>query len=113
MLTGTERISSLLPGYHPPGLFDCRVFSHRVTFALLHSFLSKEIELDVTRRTGAERLAMPLARDVVKDLAIEHGACIRPVQLRRTNLDTGTVDQVLVPCGHTLASVCPACAQRA
>jgi hypothetical protein len=56
---------------------------------------------------------MPLARDVVKDLAIEHGACIRPVQLRRTSLDTGTVDQVLVPCGHTLATVCPACAQRA
>jgi hypothetical protein len=69
--------------------------------------------LDVTRRTRAERLAMPLARDVVKDLAIEHGACIRPVQLRRTNLDTGAVDQVLVPCGHTLASVCPACAERA
>ena len=69
--------------------------------------------MDVTRRTRAERLAMPLARDVVKDLAVEHGACIRPVQLRRTNLDTGAVDQVLVPCGHTLASVCPACAQRA
>ena len=69
--------------------------------------------MDVTRRTRAERLAMPLARDVVKDLAVEHGACVRPVQLRRTNLDTGTVDQVLVPCGHTLASVCPACAQRA
>ena len=69
--------------------------------------------MDVTRRTRAERLAMPLARDVVKDLAVEHGACIRPVQLRRTNLDTGTVDQVLVPCGHTLAAVCPACAQRA
>ncbi len=69
--------------------------------------------MDVTRRTRAERLARPLAREVVKDLAVEHGVCIRPVQLRRTNLDTGTVDQVLVPCGHTLASVCPACAQRA
>ena len=40
-------------------------------------------------KTRAERLAMPLAREVVKDLAVEHGACIRPVQLRRTNLDTG------------------------
>jgi hypothetical protein len=69
--------------------------------------------LDVSRRTRAERLAMPLACEVVKDLAVEHGACIRPVQLRRTNLDTGAVEQVLVPCGHTLASVCPACAQRA
>jgi hypothetical protein len=69
--------------------------------------------LDVSRRIRAERLAMPLAREVVKDLAVEHGACIRPVQLRRTNLDTGADEQVLVPCGHTLASVCPACAQRA
>ena len=69
--------------------------------------------MDVTRRTRAERLAKPLAREVVKDLAVEHGACIRPVQLRRTSLDTGAVDQVLVPCGHTLASLCPACAQRA
>jgi hypothetical protein len=58
-------------------------------------------------------MAMPLAREVVKDLAVEHGACIRPIQLRRRNLDTGEVDQVLVPCRHTLASVCPACAERA
>ncbi len=63
--------------------------------------------------TRAERLAMPLAREVVKDLAVEHGACIRPVQLRRTDLATGAVEQVLVPCGHTLATVCPACAERA
>jgi hypothetical protein len=65
-----------------------------------------------TRTTRAQRLAMPLAREVVRDLAVEHGACIRPIQLRRRNLDTGNVDQVLVPCGHTLASVCPACAER-
>ena len=66
-----------------------------------------------TRKTRAERLAMPLAREVVKDLAVEHGACIRPVQLRRTDLGTGAVEQILVPCGHTLAAVCPACAERA
>ena len=66
-----------------------------------------------TKKTRAERLSMPLAREVVRDLAIDHGACIRPVQLRRTNLDTGAVEQVLVPCGHTLAAVCPACAERA
>ena len=70
---------------------------------------------DAARRnkTRAERLSMPLARDVVKDLAIEHGGCIRPVQLRRTDLATGRTEPVLVPCGHTLASVCPACAERA
>src|ERR1700722_4455833 len=56
---------------------------------------------------------MPLARDVVKDLAVEHGACIRPVQLRRTDLTTGRAEPVLVPCGNTLASVCPSCAERA
>src|SRR5271166_163751 len=67
----------------------------------------------MTRTTRAQRLAMPLARDVVTDLAIQHGACIRPVQLRRTNLDTGEIEQVLAPCGHTLASVCPSCAERA
>src|ERR1700733_6838231 len=56
---------------------------------------------------------MPLARQVVHDLATEHGACTRPVQLRHTDTQTGQVEQVLVPCGHTLASVCPSCAQRA
>jgi hypothetical protein len=70
-------------------------------------------EPTTTRTTRADRMAMPLARQVVRDLAVEHGACIRPVQLRRTNLDTGDIDQVLVPCGHTLASVCPSCAERA
>src|ERR1044071_7528997 len=56
---------------------------------------------------------MPLARAVVRDLAAEHGGCVRPIQLRRTHIDTGRVEQVLVPCGHTLASVCPSCAERA
>ena len=65
------------------------------------------------RTTRAERMAMPLARQVVRDLAAEHGACLRPVQLRRTEIDTGHVEQVLIPCGHTLATVCPPCAERA
>jgi hypothetical protein len=65
------------------------------------------------RKTRAERLAAPLARNVVKEVAAEHGACLRPVQLRRTDIDTGHVEQVLIPCGHTLASVCPSCAERA
>jgi excisionase family DNA binding protein len=65
------------------------------------------------KTTRAQRLAMPLARAVVKDLAISHGGCIRPIQLRRTDLTTGQTEPVLVPCGHTLAPVCPACAERA
>jgi hypothetical protein len=50
---------------------------------------------------------------VVKAVALDYGACIRPVQLRKTNLDTGEVEQVLIPCGSTLAKVCPPCAERA
>ncbi|MBO0821549.1 MAG: replication initiation protein, partial [Nocardiopsaceae bacterium] len=46
-------------------------------------------------------------------MAENHGACLRPVQLRRTDAQTGEVEQVLVPCGATLASVCPPCAERA
>jgi hypothetical protein len=64
------------------------------------------------RTTRAQRLAMPLARNVVRDLAISHGGCIRPIQLRRTDLQTGQTEPVLVPCGHTLAAVCPSCAER-
>ena len=66
-----------------------------------------------SKATRVQRMAMPLAREVVRDLAVEHGACIRPIQLRRTNLDTGETGQVLIPCGHTLGHVCPACAERA
>ena len=65
------------------------------------------------RTTRAQRLAMPLARDVVRELAVTHGGCVRPVQLRRTDTTTGQVEHVLVPCGHTLAHVCPSCAERA
>ena len=50
----------------------------------------------------AERLTMPLARDAIRVLAEARGGCIRPVQLRRTNLDTGQVDQQIIPCGSTL-----------
>src|SRR5215470_200750 len=65
------------------------------------------------RTTRAERMARPTIRDVARAVAEEHGACPRPIQLRKTNLDTGEVEQVLIPCGATLASVCAPCAERA
>jgi hypothetical protein len=58
-------------------------------------------------------MAQPTTRDAVRAVAENHGACLRPIQLRRTNTQTGEVDQVLIPCGATLASVCPPCAERA
>jgi hypothetical protein len=65
------------------------------------------------RTTRADRLAQPTTRDAVRAVAENHGACLHPVQLRRINTDTGQTDQMLIPCGATLASKCPPCAERA
>ncbi|MFD0900577.1 replication initiator [Actinomadura sediminis] len=54
----------------------------------------------------------PLARGVLEQVAIDHGVCIRPVPMRRVDLNTGASEVINVPCGHTLASVCPPCAER-
>jgi len=58
-------------------------------------------------------MRMPLARQVVEAVALDNGVCIRPLPMRRTNLDTGETQIIPVPCGATLASACPPCAERA
>jgi Replication initiator protein, pSAM2 len=65
------------------------------------------------RQTRAERAAYPLARDSIRKIAEASGGCLRPVQLRRTDTQTGETVSVMVPCGVTLASICPPCAERA
>ena len=65
------------------------------------------------RQTRAERSAYPLARDAIRKIAEASGGCLRPVQLRRTDTATGETVSVMVPCGATLASICPPCAERA
>jgi hypothetical protein len=65
------------------------------------------------RQTRAERAATPLARDAIRKIAEASGGCLRPVQLRRTDTVTGESVPVMVPCGATLASICPPCADRA
>ncbi|MEO3809825.1 replication initiator [Sphaerisporangium sp. B11E5] len=60
----------------------------------------------------AVRMAMPLARDVVEQIAKQYGVCIRPVALRRTDILTGKSEIIDVPCGATLESKCPSCAKR-
>ncbi|MEU8268223.1 replication initiator [Sphaerisporangium sp. NPDC049002] len=60
----------------------------------------------------AVRMAMPLARDVVEQIAKQYGVCIRPVPLRRLDITTGKSDIVDVPCGATLEAKCPSCAKR-
>src|SRR5438067_2365733 len=65
------------------------------------------------RQTRGERAATPLARDSIRKIAESVGGCLRPVQLRRTDTVTGETVPVMVPCGATLASICPPCAERA
>jgi hypothetical protein len=63
--------------------------------------------------TRAERVAMPLARDSIRKIAEAHGGCLRPVQLHRTDTVTSRSETIMIPCGATLASICPPCAERA
>jgi len=65
-----------------------------------------------TNQTRAERARMPLAREVVRAAAIENGVCIRPIPVRRVDRLTGATELVDLPCGATLASKCPSCAER-
>jgi hypothetical protein len=60
----------------------------------------------------AARMAMPLARSVLKELAEQAGVCLHPVALRRTDTQTGQTEIVEVPCGATLSSKCGPCAER-
>ncbi len=39
----------------------------------------------------AARRLIPMAADVVKDMAAEYGVCLRPIGLRRTDLETGVL----------------------
>jgi hypothetical protein len=52
-------------------------------------------QIGKTRRV--QRMSVALARNVVKGLAAEHGSCIRPVRLRRTDPRPGVTVAVLQP----------------
>ena len=64
-------------------------------------------------KTRAERMAMPLAIDVVTAAAEQHGVCVRPFTMEVGDLDTGELRHVAVPCGSTVESVCGPCARKA
>ncbi|GLY19380.1 helitron helicase-like domain-containing protein [Kineosporia rhizophila] len=68
---------------------------------------------NLTRNSRAERARMPVALHVAEDVAIANGVCVRPITQRVTDTLTGEVTLVDVPCGATLESKCPTCAQRA
>lgn len=60
----------------------------------------------------ADRMMMPLARDVLKGLAEHYNLCVRPLALRRTDHDTGKTEIIDIPCGARLSSQCKPCAER-
>jgi hypothetical protein len=57
-------------------------------------------------------MRQPLARDALRRLAEQHGVCVRPLALRRTDTHTGATTVVEVPCGARLAAKCKPCAER-
>ncbi|MGA4730505.1 replication initiator [Micromonospora taraxaci] len=61
----------------------------------------------------AARLALPMSRQVLKEMAAEYGVCLRPVTLRRTDLHTGQTEVIDLPCGSTREDKCEPCAKRA
>lgn len=61
----------------------------------------------------ADRMAHPLLRNVLRDLAERYGVCVRPLVVRRIERVTGRVDGVFdIPCGARMASKCRPCANR-
>ncbi|WP_243710383.1 replication initiator, partial [Micromonospora sp. KC213] len=61
----------------------------------------------------AARMALPMSRQVLKEMAAEYGVCLHPVTLRRTDLHTGQTEVIDLPCGSTRDDKCPPCAKRA
>ncbi|MEU7652486.1 replication initiator [Micromonospora taraxaci] len=61
----------------------------------------------------AARLALPMSRQVLTEMAAEYGVCLRPVTLRRTDLHTGHTEVIDLPCGSTREDKCEPCAKRA
>jgi len=53
-----------------------------------------------------------LPTEAIRELAEAHGVCVRPVVHEVTDTVTGRTKMVCTPCGATLASKCPPCAQK-
>ncbi|GAA1690184.1 hypothetical protein GCM10009765_44450 [Fodinicola feengrottensis] len=54
-----------------------------------------------------------MTTEALRDMAIATGVCVRPVLQRLTDSTTGESRIVPIPCGATLDSKCPPCAERA
>jgi hypothetical protein len=68
--------------------------------------------VDHDQLTRAQKALLALTGDVARQLAEDHGVCVRPLAMRRTDLTTGRVDVVPVPCGARREDVCRPCADK-
>lgn len=68
--------------------------------------------VDHDQLTRAQKALMALSGDVARQLAEQHGVCVRPLALRRIDLTSGKVDVVPVPCGARREDVCKPCAEK-
>ncbi|GII04238.1 helitron helicase-like domain-containing protein [Planobispora takensis] len=64
------------------------------------------------RLPRAVRDRLPMALDVMIEVAKLNGVCIRPIEMRRLDTRTGRQQPFDVPCGNTKEAKCPPCAQR-
>jgi hypothetical protein len=69
--------------------------------------------VDQDQLTRAQKALLALTGGVARQLAEDHGVCVRPLAMRRIDLTTGRVDVVPVPCGSTREDVCRPCADKA
>ena len=55
----------------------------------------------------------PFTNDDIREVAATHGVCVRPVQRKVTDQQTGEVHKLVIPCGSTREYRCPPCAKKA
>ncbi|HEX6970023.1 MAG TPA: replication initiator [Micromonosporaceae bacterium] len=60
----------------------------------------------------ADRMLMPLSKDVLRQMAEQLGVCVRPLAIRRIDRETGVTEVIDIPCGARLAAKCKPCAER-
>lgn len=69
---------------------------------------------DETTDTPQVSKVLPATLESIsEDVALQVGACLRPMVLQRIDQHTAETTHVPVPCGATQSSVCPTCADKA
>ena len=66
------------------------------------------------RDTRTDFAAGPVfTAEFVQEFAAKNAVCVRPLLRQVTDRESGEVQRLVIPCGSTRESVCPACADKA